>query len=358
MKSSRSHIFRVAAALAFCASLTTFASVASARTQPQASSSHFNHIIEIMMENTGFGSLIGNKNAPWINNAVRKYLVEADYYGVTHPSQPNYVASTSGGLHGVNSDNDTTVSARNIVDQLSKKNLTWKAYMQSMTDCATGVASPTTIPNETDYKFDHACGNAYYGAQLYQRKHNPFITYNDIATNANRMTNVVDLDSLQADLQLGAGFPNYAWISPDQCHDMHGLGAPVASDPCDYSQEQSLISMGDSFLKKTVREIMNSPVWDDNTAIFITWDEADYTGNGFQGFGDDSGCCDSPSGQGGGHVLTLVITKNSESHNGQRVQFAPANHFSTLATIEKNWHLGCIYKTCDRANVQPLTGLR
>lgn len=349
--------FRAAAVVAVIVLLATFASGASARINRNASSSHFNHIIMIMMENTGFGTLIGNKNAPWINSAAQKYLVEGDYYGVTHPSQPNYIASTSGSLHGVNADTDTSLNVRNLVDQLAAKHVSWHAYMQSLSDCVTGASTPTKIPNETNYKFDSGCGTSYYGAQLYERKHDPFVTYQDVATSGKRMANVVDFSRLSADLKKGRNFSNYAWISPDQCHDMHGVAAPVASDPCDFSQIQSTISLGDTFLKNTVHEIMHSPVWNDNTAIFITWDEADYTGSGFQGFGDDSGCCDSPSGQGGGHVLALVITKNSEAHNGQRVSLTPANHFSMMAAIEKNWRLGCLAHTCNRANVQPLPGL-
>ncbi len=99
---------------------------------------------------------------------------------------------------------------------------------------------------------------------------------------------------------------------------------------------------------------MSSKAWRDNSAIFITWDEADYTGAGFQGFGDDTGCCDSPAGQGGGHVLALVIPSSS---HGTRDSFVPANHYSTLATIEDNWNLGCLGFTCDTANVKPLTSL-
>jgi len=81
-------------------------------------------------------------------------------------------------------------------------------------------------------------------------------------------------------------------ISPDQCHDMHGR-ASTPSDPCDFSQVQSLIATGDAFLQNTVSAIMNSRAWTGNSVIFITWDESDFTGSGFQGFGDDSGCCDS-----------------------------------------------------------------
>ena len=58
--------------------------------------SSFKHVFVIMMENTGIEALLGNPNAPWINQAVQTYGVAGNYYGVTHPSQPNYIAATSG----------------------------------------------------------------------------------------------------------------------------------------------------------------------------------------------------------------------------------------------------------------------
>jgi len=62
-----------------------------------------------MMENTGIEALLGNPNAPWINQAVQTYGVAGNYYGVTHPSQPNYIAATAGTRAGVPDDNDVTV---------------------------------------------------------------------------------------------------------------------------------------------------------------------------------------------------------------------------------------------------------
>src|SRR5207247_1156052 len=59
-----------------------------------ADGKHYGHVFVIMMENTGYRSLIGNPNAPWINRAVATYGVATSYYGVAHPSQPNYIAAT------------------------------------------------------------------------------------------------------------------------------------------------------------------------------------------------------------------------------------------------------------------------
>jgi phosphatidylinositol-3-phosphatase len=293
----------------------------------------FQHVFIIMMENTGFDTLIGNPSAPFINTAASSFGLASNAFGVTHPSQPNYIAATSGSTNGVADDNDTTINVPNIVDQLDAKGKTWKAYMQSLSLCVT--------------KLDHACGN-----QLYERKHNPFVSYQDVQGSPARMANIVDFSQFATDLASGH-VADYVWISPDQCHDMHGR-ASTPDDPCDFSQVPALIATGDSFLLDTVSTIMHSKAWTGNTVIFITWDESDFTGTGLDGFGDDTGCCDSVPGAGGGHVVTIAISHSDRSPRTSSVAY---NHHSMLATIQDGWQLGCLAFTCDTANVQPMSDL-
>jgi phospholipase C len=291
----------------------------------------FDHVFIIMMENTGYDTLVGNPNAPFINFVAATSGLATNYFGISHPSQPNYIAATSGSTNGVADDNDTTIDVPNIVDQLESHGKSWKGYMQSFSLCATPL--------------DHACGN-----QLYERKHNPFISYKDVQSNPARVAKIVDFSQLATDLANNT-VPNYVWISPDQCHDMHGRGATPA-DPCDFSQVQPLISTGDTFLLNTVNAIMSSKAWTGNSVIFITWDESDFTGTGPSGFGDTSGCCNANPG--GGHVLTLVISRTLRF---ARSSDDAANHYSMMATIEDSWHLGCLANTCDRDSVRPMRDL-
>jgi phosphatidylinositol-3-phosphatase len=286
---------------------------------------NFQHVFVIMMENTGYSHLIGNSNAPWINSAAATYGLATNYTGVSHPSQPNYVAATSGALNGVFNDDDITINVPNIVDQVEASGRTWKAYMQSMSLCAT--------------KLDHACGN-----QLYERKHNPFVSYLDVQSSASRMANIVDFGQLDSDLATG-DVANYIWISPDQCNDMHGRGGP-STDPCNFGNVPGLIATGDAFLSSTVGKILASPAWNGNSVIFVTWDESDFP------FADVSGCCDAVPG--GGHVVTLAI---SHSDHTARTSSVAYNHYSMLATIQQGWHLGCLAFTCDSANVTPMSDL-
>jgi phospholipase C len=295
---------------------------------------HVGHVFVIMMENTGIEALLGNPNAPWINQAVQKYGVAGNYYGVTHPSQPNYIAATAGTTQGVPNDNDVTVDLPNIVDQLESHGKSWKGYMESYALCAT--------------KFDHACGN-----QLYERKHNPFISFADVQNSPSRLAKLVDFSQFATDLASNH-VPDYSWISPNQCNDMHGRGGGGTADPCDFSNEQLLIAAGDTFLANTVGEITSSKAWGPNSVIFITWDESDFTGSPTDfGFGDTRGCCNANPG--GGHVLTLVISGHRQHQ--ARASFTPYNHYSMLRTIEDSWHLGCLANTCDTANVPAMTDL-
>src|SRR5260370_39654731 len=134
-------------ALALMVPLTASAHVATRDTN-NSGIDNFQHVFVIMMENTSYTSLIGNSNAPFINSTAKKFGLATNYTGVSHPSQPNYIAATSGSTNGVTNDNDVTINVTNIVDQLEANGKTWKAYMQSLSLCVT--------------KLDHASGNQPY----------------------------------------------------------------------------------------------------------------------------------------------------------------------------------------------------
>jgi phosphatidylinositol-3-phosphatase len=288
---------------------------------------NFQHVFVIMMENTGYTHLIGNSNAPWINQAANAYGLATNYTGISHPSQPNYIAATSGSTHGVVSDSDVTINVPNIVDQIEASGRTWKGYMQSY------------FAEGNTNKLASSAGN-----QLYERKHNPFVSYMDVQTSPARMANLVDFGQLAVDLSSGQ-VPDYTWISPDQCNDMHGRSAP-ASDPCSFSNENNLIATGDAFLRSTVGMIMGSSAWTGNSVIFVTWDETEFP------FNDVSGCCDAVPG--GGHVVTLVISHSGHSARTSGVAY---NHYSMMTTIEQGWRIGCLANTCDTANVPAMSDL-
>jgi hypothetical protein len=255
-----------------------------ARTSPSAAGPaipSFSHIFVIVLENQEYGDVIGNPKLPYLNKLASTYGLATASYGVSHPSLPNYLALTGGATFGVTSDcTDCFVNAPNLVDQLETAGKSWKAYME-------GMPRPCFLGNQAPYV----------------QKHNPFIYYDDVRTDPVRCGKIVPLTTFSDDLAANA-VPNFAWITPDQCHDLHSC-----------SDEQ-----GDAWLTTWVPQILDSSAWKDGGALFITFDEGT----------TDAGCC----GGSGGHVATLVISPLGAS--GFQAA-TPIDHYGLLRTIDDAW---------------------
>jgi phosphatidylinositol-3-phosphatase len=337
---------------------------------PKANGHAVDHVFLIMLENHSQSSVIDDANAPFITSLAHKYAMAANYYGVTHPSEPNYVATISGSNWGVNDDQPTnTYDHLNIVDQLEQHHLTWAAYMESMPSA--GFTGPQYPSN----------------AALYVNKHNPFVLMNDIRSSPKRLAQIKPYTDFATDMKAKT-LPNFVWITPNQCHDMHGgVFAPVASDgsdgtPCPYgsakddANDAALKQKADAFVKGAVDAITATTAWKTGrTAIFIVTDENDFTGNATtDGWESADGCCDSPNlgkgtpflgsnGQpdghvwgggvyGGGKIPAIVMTsKGKQGYTSQK----PYNHYSFLSTLEWNWNLPTIGAASDTVQVHPMT---
>ena len=352
----------VAAALASA----TLSGAASAhdhsRAAQQSQDPRLDHIFVIMLENHSQSSVIDDTNAPFITSLAHKYAMADHYYGVTHPSMPNYIASIAGTNFGIQDDNDqnvTNLDARNLVDQLEAHNLKWDAYMEDLP------------ANKLD---SYGPMNGDVVEHLYAKKHNPFVLFSDVYTSPARMSHVRDYTKLSTDLNKKHP-PAFVWISPNQCNDMHGgvydtvPGHPET--PCPYgstkddANDAALKQKADNFVKGAVKTIKSSNAWTRNSAIVIVTDENDYTGNASTGGWESAdGCCDSPylakgdtraaadgswpGGTYGGGLIPAIVV----SHHGPRgyVDHADYNHYSLLATIEENWHLGHLAFAGDKQN--------
>ncbi|MDQ4503405.1 alkaline phosphatase family protein [Sinomonas sp. ASV322] len=366
-------------ALAAAAALTGTVAVTAADAAPQNAQSGPDHVFVIMMENHGYEQVIGNTaDAPYISSLAERYNVADNYHGVTHPSMPNYLAAISGDSQGIFDDckagatvtcdpeeftttsEDTALNAfltpaqfakaastphmfsgRTIVDQLEESGRTWKAYMENL-PAAGSQAVYAPVINGTTVK-------------LYAQKHNPFMYFSRINSPGNpRLQNIVPAEgNFSHDLATG-NVPSFTWISPNQCHDMHGVspsGAALIGLPqCGYPDsglDHGAIQLGDAYVKKTVEEIMNSTTWKTtNSSIVLAWDENDYSGSS-GGPGSPVGFS-TPNGPGtavlgGGHAPLIVINSAEGPHKatGQL-----SDHYTLLSTIQHLWHLGCLANTC------------
>ena len=91
----------------------------------------FDRIAIIWLENTDYAKAVGDPN---LSQLAKKGITLSNYFGVTHPSEPNYVASHGGDNFGMENDSfnliDTNVSS--IVDLLEAKGISWAAYQEDM----------------------------------------------------------------------------------------------------------------------------------------------------------------------------------------------------------------------------------
>ncbi len=67
---------------------------------------HLDHVFVIVMENHGYGQIIGNPNAPFANHYAKSSNTATNYFAVAHPSLTNYLEIVGGSNFGVHRDNN------------------------------------------------------------------------------------------------------------------------------------------------------------------------------------------------------------------------------------------------------------
>lgn len=103
------------------------------------------HVVIVIMENHAYGQIIGNVDAPYINSLAKSGMLLTQSYGVTHPSQPNYIALFAGSPLGVDSDAcPIALSGENLASALTQKGLSFISYSESLpsagyTGCTKGA---------------------------------------------------------------------------------------------------------------------------------------------------------------------------------------------------------------------------
>jgi acid phosphatase len=250
----------------------------------------FAHVYLIVLENEEYGSLVGSAQAPYLNKLIGTYGLAANYFGVAHPSQPNYLALFSGSTQGVTDDSTHDLAGTNLADQLDAAHRTWRVFAQDYPgNCFTGSTKDGN-------------GEGIGKAGSYVRKHDPAISFTDISSNPARcgeISSLASFDPAAADFEM---------IVPNLCNDMHSC--PIAD--------------GDSFLSTFVPEITSSPAFA-GSVLFITTDE----GTTNQG--------------GGGQVATVVVSPHGKPAFTSAVRH---DHYSLLHTIEESWGLPCLGQAC------------
>jgi hypothetical protein len=253
-------------------------------------------ILIVVMENAGGDAVL--RNADFAALAARGTRFEGSR-AVAHPSQPNYLALVAGDTF-VDDDGVHDLDATNVVDLLEAKGITWGAYLEGWP----GGCSPAGQATGPDHL-------------RYVRKHDPFISFDDIRDDPARCDRLVAGGQLTADLDAGT-LPQYAFYVPDLGHDGHDTSVAVAG----------------RWLRGFLDPLLDDPRLA-GTLVVVTYDEG-------------SGGAD-PSGQ---PIFTLAIGPGATPG---AVDPTPVDHFSVLRTVEENWGLGTLGRHDETAVPLPLT---
>jgi acid phosphatase len=187
------------------------------------------HVLVVVMENHGYDSVVADPDAPWVNGLPA--AVFTDWHGITHPSQPNYLAMFSGSTQAVTSDHcPLTFSGPNLAGQLQAAGLSFAGYSEGL---------PAT-------------GSTVCKAGRYVRKHNPWVDFPDLPQSTNQ-----PLTALPSDY---AALPTVAFVVPDLCHDTHDCS----------------VAEGDAWLRSTLDPYL---AWagKHDSLLVLTYDEDDDT---------------------------------------------------------------------------------
>ncbi|MDD2699718.1 MAG: alkaline phosphatase family protein [Sideroxydans sp.] len=186
------------------------------------------HILIVIEENKSFSQIIGNPDAPYINALAQRGALFTNAHGVTHPSQPNYLALFNGTTRGIGSNTcPLDLSGDNLASALLLKGRSFVSYSESMP--------------KAGYE------GCRYGS--YMRKHNPLANWKELSA-LNQPLTAMPQDFAQ--------LPDVAWVVPDQRNDMH----------------DGSIAQGDAWLQQNI-EAYAQWAMDNNSLLIVTFDEDD-----------------------------------------------------------------------------------
>jgi len=205
----------------------------------------YQHVVVIMDENLSYAKWWQNSyQAPYTHGLADACGSETFFHVATHPSQPNYMAATS----GIASTLGTKTSADNIFHQAEAAGNSWKSYEESMSANCAGSAG------------------------FYKTGHNPAFWYTDLRSpDTGCALHDVPLSPALDNDVASDSLPTFSWITPNLCDDMHWLtGCPESST--------LRIATGDAWLADVIPKLTALTSYQSgSTLIVLTWDEGSET---------------------------------------------------------------------------------
>ncbi|MEC7755241.1 MAG: alkaline phosphatase family protein [Bacteroidota bacterium] len=294
----------------------------------------FDHVFIIMFENQYRSYVMENE---YFRGLARQGIDMANYFGVMHPSQTNYIASIAAELCNMTDDDPppSPLEQRTIVDLIEESpyRLDWKAYMDSY------------IPQNQPWSEGMQPKDEY----PYMIKHNPFSSFKNIIENESRWKKIQNEAALYSDL-LNGTLPAYSWFTPNMWNDGHYLDGtnpidiPADKDKQPKERAPTLVDQAAVWLEGFFNSL-NFPGpnshFPPNTLVVVTFDEADFEA-AYDLPKDKKYFYDGPN-----QIYTVLLGDMVQAGG---VALEGYNHYSLIKTIEHNFGLGSLGKNDKEAN--------
>jgi phosphatidylinositol-3-phosphatase len=188
------------------------------------------HVVVVVEENHAAAGVLGRSDAPYLNSLVASGMSLTNFFAITHPSEPNYLALLSGSTQHLTDDScPHRYSTPSLVGQLRAAGLTFAGYAEGLPQ--TGFTGCT--------------------AGRYVRRHAPWTNFADAPAAISRPLTALPRDFAQ--------LPTVSFVIPNLDHDMH----------------DGTVAQADTWLRQNLGAYAR---WarSHNSLLIVTWDEDDH----------------------------------------------------------------------------------
>lgn len=266
-------------------SFTLFSTLLCAQTRP-AGWNNIEHVVLIIFENERASDTLKQS---YFNSLSKSWGYLSNYFAITHPSQPNYIALAAASTLGVTGNRNITLNAKHIGNLFEEKGKTWKAYAENYP------------------------GNCYTGTRsgLYYRKHEPFLSFKNVTSDPEACSKVVNSKQFFTDLA-NNNLPTFSMYTPNMDNDGHDTSVGYA----------------DKWLSRTFGSILKNSTILQNTLFILTFDEDDNNGKN--------------------NVYAVFIGAGVKPQSSSSTKY---NHYDLLKTLESIFDLDSLGRNDAKGSV-------
>ncbi|KAL9127129.1 MAG: hypothetical protein Q9217_003937 [Psora testacea] len=271
----------------------------------------FDRFVVIWLENTDYASSFDDRlsslflrSIPFtdltlanIKELAQQGITLTNYFAVTHPSEPNYIASVGGEYFGMDNDNFLAVPSNvsTVVDLIEDKGISWAEYQEDMPYTGFEGFQYRNKDGKNDYvrkhKYVHQAGQKYRLAHI----KNFTLFYEDLKNNK---------------------LPQWMFITPNMTNDGHDTSIAVAG------------AWANGFLTP----LINDPQFMNGTCVMLTFDE-------------------NETYEEQNRIEAILLGDAIPNDLKGTTDANYYTHYSEISTIEANWDLNTLGRWDVGANV-------